>query len=278
MLSWLYRPILCVLLVASAIRLNAGEHPVPLEKNTDAAKCLECHEDKSKGAHVHSAIAMGCTTCHEVKVEKDTTNIELVSPKEEICFTCHEKAKAKILHGPYDKGQCVLCHDPHVSDFDNQLRASGNALCLECHRDRQIAGGKVALFKTDHELTEEEFQAIPKIDLDPTLRFGHPFGNHRVADAPDLLHPGQKMSCLTCHENHAADRDKLVRTVEVNKQKMDVCDACHNARSDAAMAAAQKRADELEAQRQKDQAQRNKGQSSLPMGPPRQENKEQKDK
>lgn len=277
MLSWLFRPTLCVLLVTSAIRLNAGEHPVPLEKNIDAAKCLECHEDKSKGAHVHTAISMGCTTCHEVKVEKDTTNVELVSPREEICFTCHEKAKATTLHGPYDKGQCVLCHDPHVSDFDKQLRASGNALCLECHRDRQVSG-KVALFKTDHELTEEEFQTIPKIDLDPTLRFGHPFGRHRVADAPDLLHPGQKISCLTCHENHAAERDKLVRTVEVNKQKMDVCDACHNARSDAAMAAAQKRAEEFEALRQKDEALRNKGLSSLPMGPPRQQKKEDKEK
>jgi predicted CXXCH cytochrome family protein len=274
-LSWLYRPILCVLLVASAVRLNGGEHPVPLEKNIDAAKCLECHEDKSKGAHVHTAISMGCTTCHEVKVEKDTTNVELVSPKEEICFTCHEKAKWASLHGPYEKGQCVLCHDPHVSDNDKQLRAAGNALCLECHRDRSISG-KLSLFKTDHEFTEEEFQAIPKIDLDPTLRFGHPVGRHKVADTPDLLHPGQKMSCLTCHENHAAERDKLVRTVEVKKQKMDVCDACHNARSDAASAAAEKRALEMEAQRQKEGELRNKGQSSLPMGPP--QKKEQKDK
>jgi predicted CXXCH cytochrome family protein len=276
-MSWLYRPmLLCAVLVVSGVRLNAGEHPVPLEKNTDAAKCLECHEDKSKGAHVHTAISMGCTTCHEVKVEKETTNVELVSPKEELCFTCHDKPKAATLHGPYEKGQCVLCHDPHVSDNDKQLRAAGNALCLECHRDRTISG-KLSLFKTDHEFTEEEFAQIPKIDLDPTLRMGHPMGMHKV-DGPDPVHPGQKMSCLTCHENHAAERDKLVRTVEVNKQKMDVCDACHNARSDAATAAAQKRALELEAQRQKKEELRNKGQSSLPMGPPRQEKKDEKDK
>ena len=39
----------------------AAVHPIPLDKNTDAAKCLECHEDKSKAKAVHSAIALGCS-------------------------------------------------------------------------------------------------------------------------------------------------------------------------------------------------------------------------
>ena len=250
-MSGLFKPVLCALLLASAARMNAGEHPVPLEKNIDAAKCLECHEDKSKGAHVHTAISMGCTTCHDVKVEKDTTIVELVSPKEEICLTCHEKAKGTTQHGPYGKGQCVFCHDPHVSDFDQQLRAAGNALCLECHQDRRITG-KLSIFKGAHEFTEEEFAQIPKIGLDPTLKMGHPMGMHKVADLPDPTHPGQKISCLTCHENHAAEREKLVRTVEVNKKKMDVCDSCHLANEEASMAVAQKRASELEAQRLKE--------------------------
>jgi len=76
---------------------------------------------------------------------------------------------------------------------------------------------------------------------------------HKVADAPDLLHPGQKISCLSCHENHASEREKLVRTVEINKKKMDVCDSCHSANDEMRMAEAQKRADELEAKRQKEE-------------------------
>jgi predicted CXXCH cytochrome family protein len=261
------------MLILSAVMLRADEHPVPLEKNVDAAKCLECHEDKTKGAHVHSAIAMGCTTCHEVKVEKDVTNVDLVSPKEELCFTCHEKSKAATLHGPYAKGDCVLCHDPHVSEFDKQLRAEGNALCLECHRDRSVSG-KVALFKTDHQLTEEEFQQIPKISLDPTLKFGHPMGNHKVADMPDPLKPGTKITCLTCHENHAADREKLVRTVEYKGKKMDVCDGCHLANDEASMAAAQKRADELEAQRQKEADLQKKQPNVMPQRAPKPKSKQ----
>ena len=51
-------------------RATAAVHPVPLEQNVDAKKCLECHEDKSKGKAVHSAIAMGCLSCHDPHVAK----------------------------------------------------------------------------------------------------------------------------------------------------------------------------------------------------------------
>src|SRR5579863_4559646 len=54
-------------------------HPVPLDKNTDAAKCVECHDDKSKGKSVHSAMAMGCLSCHEVRVNKDVTRVILIT-------------------------------------------------------------------------------------------------------------------------------------------------------------------------------------------------------
>ena len=270
----MFRPaksLLCALILIStcAIRARAGEHPVALDKNTDAAKCLECHEDKTKGPHVHSAIATGCTTCHEVKVvDKDTTNVDLISPKEELCFTCHEKAKGASLHGPYEQGRCVLCHDPHVSDFDKQLRADGNKLCLECHQNRRITG-TLALFKTSQELTEAEFAQVPKIGLDPTLKFGHPMGTHKVADDPNPLKPGEKISCLTCHENHAADREKLVRVTEYKGKKMDVCDACHLSNDESRMAEAQKKTDEQVAQREKEQDLLRKQPNVMPQKPPK---------
>ena len=49
-------------LIACAHGLLAAIHPVPLDKNTDSAKCLACHEDKGKGKFVHSAIATGCNS------------------------------------------------------------------------------------------------------------------------------------------------------------------------------------------------------------------------
>lgn len=262
----LHKTIVFTAILGYAISLQAGEHPVALEKNTDAAKCLECHDDKGKGKHVHSAIALGCTTCHEVKVEKDTTFVNLVSPREDLCITCHEKSTQATLHGPYGKGSCVLCHDPHSSDFDKQLRAEGNSLCLECHKS-QTWTGKFTPFKSMYELTESEFNEIPRIDLDPTLKFGHPIGRHKVSDLPDPLQEGKRISCLTCHESHAGDQPKLVRTTQYNGKKMDVCDACHMANDDSRMAQAQKRADEMEAQRQKEQQMRSKQPDLSPQKP-----------
>ncbi len=50
-------------------RVSAAKHPVPLDPKADPASCLACHEDKTKGKSVHSAIAMGCTSCHEIRAE-----------------------------------------------------------------------------------------------------------------------------------------------------------------------------------------------------------------
>ena len=102
-----------VVLAGSAASAVAGDHPVPLEKDIDAAKCMECHEDKTKAKFVHSAIAAGCTSCHEVKVEGENTKVDLIQPVQELCFTCHAKdAKDEdSKHGPWDKGNCVFCHD-----------------------------------------------------------------------------------------------------------------------------------------------------------------------
>src|SRR5580658_10260558 len=81
--------------LASASVLLAGVHPVPLDKNTDSAKCAECHEDKTKGKFVHSAIATGCTSCHEIRVTKDVTRIKLITTTPQaLCLTCHADKNA----------------------------------------------------------------------------------------------------------------------------------------------------------------------------------------
>ena len=50
----------CVgLMMLLAMRAMAAVHPVPLAKDTDPKKCLECHDDKTKHKFVHSAMQMG---------------------------------------------------------------------------------------------------------------------------------------------------------------------------------------------------------------------------
>ena len=134
---------LAILLVIGAAPAFAKEHPVPLDKNVDSAKCLECHEDKSKGKAVHSAIATGCLSCHEVRVNKDVTRIKLItSTPQALCLTCHADKNAATLKGtvhPPAVRDCIKCHDPHTSDNKNQLLKPSRAtraknLCLDCHK------------------------------------------------------------------------------------------------------------------------------------------------
>src|SRR6266496_5478790 len=92
----------------------AKTHPVPLDKNVDSAKCLECHEEKTKGKAVHSAIATGCLSCHEVRVTKDVTRVKLITAVPyKLCLTCHgDKDAAQIkgnIHPPAVRN-CLTCH------------------------------------------------------------------------------------------------------------------------------------------------------------------------
>src|SRR5579875_1963898 len=126
-----------------AVRASADVHPVPLDKNTDAAKCLECHADKGKGKSVHSAMAMGCMSCHEVRVNRDITRVKLITATQySLCLSCHADKKAAGIKGtvhPPAVRDCTSCHDPHASDNKNQLLkpVSGGEkenLCLSCHQ------------------------------------------------------------------------------------------------------------------------------------------------
>src|ERR1039458_2731919 len=134
---------ICFLLVfVFAGRVSAKEHPVPLDPKADPSTCLACHEDKTKGKAVHSAIAMGCTSCHEIRVNKDVTRVKLITAiPYKLCLTCHSDKDATQIKGhvhPPAVRDCLTCHDPHVSGNKNQLlKATAGKkkdnLCLTCH-------------------------------------------------------------------------------------------------------------------------------------------------
>jgi predicted CXXCH cytochrome family protein len=204
---------------------QTAQHPVPLPPDFDPAKCVECHTDKQQGKHVHSAIAMGCTTCHTVETKAELTTISLISRPPELCTTCHQTSDEPRKHQPYAQNQCMLCHDPHTSDYLDQIRKPPNALCLTCHGERRGTGNSVELLKSQ-KVSAEEFAKIPKIVLDRTQRVGHPFLEHPVSDGPDPLRRGEELSCLSCHLPHAAPLPRLLTEAW---KSLDICDRCHQA-------------------------------------------------
>jgi predicted CXXCH cytochrome family protein len=241
------------LAVLFASRVDASVHPVPLEPNTNAAKCIECHEDKSKGKAVHSAIAMGCMSCHEVRVNKDTTRIKLITATtQSLCLTCHADKDAATLKGtvhPPAVRDCVKCHDPHVSDNKNQLLkpttgAKGKNLCLDCHTQGLNVpekGSRHAALDmgcdtchTVHKVGEkgkQEFdnhltKAVPALCLDC----------HDAKDAALIkAHQGQPFAtatCTQCHDPHQSAQPKLMQRFMHPPFADRSCAICHQAAKD----------------------------------------------
>ena len=200
-------------------------HPFIEQKDIKSETCLTCHPEKKQGKFVHSAVGMGCENCHQATSEKNKTTINLVATGGDLCAICHEAAKDPVLHGPYKNGQCLTCHDPHSSEFKAQTRAAANSLCLACHGLQRVQGETTTLFSSQ-KISKADFDAIPKIELDLSLRFGHPWVTHPVAQVADPLRQGEKMSCLSCHTPHASAQENLIVAA---KGARNVCFACHEA-------------------------------------------------
>jgi predicted CXXCH cytochrome family protein len=231
-----------------AVRAGAAVHPVPLDKNTDAAKCLECHEDKAKGKSVHSAIKTGCLSCHEIRVNKDITRVKLITATPSaLCLTCHKDKKAADIKGtvhPPAVRDCLTCHDPHASDNKNQLLKplSGGEkenLCSSCHQtglNMPEKGSRHAALdmgcdtchithKTGAEPTQENqfhlTKSAPALCVDC----------HDPKDA-DLqkAHQNQPFgtaNCVECHDPHQSASPKLMAKFMHVPFQGNGCDTCH---------------------------------------------------
>jgi predicted CXXCH cytochrome family protein len=235
-------------LIFSAGLCGAATHPVPLDKNTDSAKCIECHQDKAKGKAVHSAIATGCTSCHEVRVSKDITRVKLITATPyALCLTCHADKNAADLKGtvhPPAVRDCLKCHDPHTSDNKNQLLkpASGGAtenLCLTCH----TKGLNVPSTGSRHAALDmgcDTCHVTHKVGEKGKVEF-----NYHLTKAPPGLcldchdpkdaslikaHQGQPFAtanCVQCHDPHQSSQTKLMQAFTHPPFESKSCDTCH---------------------------------------------------
>jgi predicted CXXCH cytochrome family protein len=239
-------------LVASAVFLlpsaRADIHPVPLEKNVDSAKCLECHDDKAKGKSVHTAVATGCTSCHEVRVNRDVTRVKLVTASpNSLCLTCHADKNAAEIKGtvhPPAVRECAKCHDPHESDNKNQLLkpTSGdqkNNLCLECHTtglNVSEKGSRHAALEMGCETCHIVHKTGEKgnIEFDGHLTKSPPALCLDCHDAKDeslqKAHQNQPFgtaNCLECHDPHQSKLPKLIARFPHPPFADKQCEVCH---------------------------------------------------
>jgi predicted CXXCH cytochrome family protein len=245
---------------------KADIHPVPLEKNADSAKCLECHAEKAKGKAVHTAISMGCTTCHEIRINKDVTRVKLTTTTpQSLCLTCHADKNAAELKGLAHKPavrDCLKCHNPHSSDNKYQLLkpTSGDAkenLCLGCH----TTGLNVPEKGSRHAALDmgcETCHVTHKVGANPTPENLY----HLTKSAPALCvdchdpkdtslqkaHQNQPFgaaNCLQCHDPHQSAVPKLMAKFMHPPFADKQCEVCHAPARDGKVALTQANAKSL---------------------------------
>jgi len=240
----------CLLIVLAVPRLNAATtHPVPLDEKTTSATCAQCHTDKAKGKFVHPAMAAGCLVCHQVRVTGKITRVKLITgTPHALCLTCHADKNAAQIKGrvhPPAIHDCLVCHDPHSSNYKYLLikptsgATKADNLCLSCHN----VGIDVPKGGSRHPALDmgcESCHVIHKSG-DPMERV---FAYHLSKDAPELCwnchdssdpalakahqnQPFAKADCIQCHDPHQSTKPFLAQKFLHPPYAAMSCGMCH---------------------------------------------------
>ena len=187
-------------------------HPVALDANASSTTCLRCHGDLQKGRYVHTAMSMGCTTCHTVETGSSVTRVALTAPTDQLCANCHVLSTNKVQHGPYREGLCVACHSPHASDFPAHTWASAQDICLGCHARARLKVDDVTQTVTTpwgRSLTFAQMKGSQYLNLNATETLNHPVEGHPVS-GPNTSPKLASVTCLSCHRPHASNYANLL--------------------------------------------------------------------
>ena len=175
----------------------------------DGTTCLGCHPSAAepdtnhplgrvpgrdlvsdrRGAHVTLSAdgGIGCLSCHDLSADTGAGMLRVLPGRKVVCLDCHsERTDLKgSRHASLERGglpTCVACHDVHggrrearflTSDATSPGDPTG---CLDCHGPGERAASS---------------RVRPG-------RAGHPVDGRGLVS-------GEPLTCLTCHDAHAAD-------------------------------------------------------------------------
>jgi len=166
--------------------------------------CYKCHPRQDSNEFDHEPVKNGrCTECHDPH-QSDAKPLLKGSDTNDLCLKCHDRAKKaesiksfvdmnkKFRHKPADES-CTNCHKSHTSKYEKLLKAEDSKmnLCFECHKDIE---------------SHKDFKSF-------------------LADVKYKHSPVQNSQnrCLECHDVHASDYKKLLKTDLVS-----LCLSCHD--------------------------------------------------
>jgi predicted CXXCH cytochrome family protein len=227
-------PLLSLTVNRPAVARTLAEHPYIDPNNIKSETCLGCHPDKEEGTFIHTAVGSGCESCHQAtsEKEKEKTSVTLLAIGGELCAMCHEVKNEPVVHGPYKAGQCLVCHNPHSSNFPRQTRAATNSLCMSCHAtgrpDVKVNADARTLSLLDGRTFDlESYQKAPKIGAEHSDRSAAPTVSHPVT-GKDPRKPGAELNCISCHDPHASKAEHLLhKATESRNAAENLGLSCH---------------------------------------------------
>ncbi|MFB3920968.1 MAG: cytochrome c3 family protein [Terriglobia bacterium] len=200
---------------ASAAQLT--EHPFIAPDDIKSETCLTCHPNKAEGRFVHTVLKAGCENCHHTVSENDRrkTTVTLVAVGGDLCSECHAASRAPVQHGPYKARLCLICHEPHSSDFAKQTRAETNILCSSCHDARPPdvridAANKSVTLLGGRTFDLAAYEKAPKIKVTHAKANAAYAAGQAIRVEEAKRHDGEP-GCLDCHVPHAGQAEHLLR-------------------------------------------------------------------
>jgi len=155
------------------------------------ADCNVCHKELKHSTFLHAPVEMDeCKSCHSWSKERHAVVVEKGVPT--ACYDCHSEKQQQVessssLHPV--ASECLTCHSQHGTQRDHLLKADVYDICTSCHEDQKM---------------------------------NHPVGRHPLRYAK--LKNGEEISCVTCHNPHGSNFEKLKR---FPGGRMDICTQCH---------------------------------------------------
>ncbi len=227
---------------------SCHEPPNGADTNDNSGQlCYSCHADIKRRFSTHGVDEDDiCTNCHRIESDLSRQTQGVYSDMNP-CYLCHTDKIGEFaqdfIHGPVAGGTCTVCHNPHGSQFDNNLVSPMPVLCLYCHtsvagmdervihepfedggctdcHDPHATGNRWVLLKETGELCI----GCHEDDIQPD-NHRHPIGGHKPKGdliAGLTLDNDGRLDCLTCHLPHGSQADYLLRSSDTNG-----CRECH---------------------------------------------------
>lgn len=151
-----------------------------------------------------------------------------------VCLECHDldgALESQFPHMPITDGECVACHNPHVSRFAALLNDRPAVLCADCHSDTEVASTRAQVHKPFaegrcndcHQPHGSSFDGLLKMATAELCASCHSQSASWSAKAVQHT-PFAQGRCASCHDPHAADFDFLA-----SQDGARLCATCHQA-------------------------------------------------